>query len=65
MSRSYHVTYKDIKNLSVKGLEEAAANPNSVFRMWAKKLGVKNSVLKIRKQKQKEKKSANEYSIYL
>ncbi len=51
MSRSYHLTYKDIKNLSVKGLEDEAENPNSVLRMWAKKLGIKNSVTKMRKQK--------------
>jgi hypothetical protein len=51
MSRSYHVTYKDIKNLSVKELEQAAENPNSILRIWAKKLGIKNSVSKIRKQK--------------
>lgn len=59
MSRSYHVTYEDIKNLSVKGLEEAAENPNSVLRIWAKKLGIKNSVPKIRKQKI-ERKELNE-----
>lgn len=50
MSRSYHVTYKDIKQLSKKELDEAAKEPNSLFRQWAKKLNIKDSIPRQQRQ---------------
>ena len=50
MSRSYHVTYKDVKHLSKKGIEEQSKDPNSLFSKWAKKLHIKVFVPKQRKQ---------------
>ena len=50
MSRSYHVTHKDIKHLSKKGIEDQAKDPNSLFSKWAKKLHIKVFVPKQRKQ---------------
>jgi hypothetical protein len=49
MSRSYHVTYKDFKLLSKKGIDEEIRDPNSLFRQWAKKLSIKNSIPKLRR----------------
>ena len=50
MSRSIHVTYKDIKHLSKKGIDEEAKDPDSIFRQWSRKLAIKDSVPRQRKQ---------------
>ncbi len=50
MSRSIHVTYKDIKHLSKKAIDEAAKDPDSLFRQWSRKLAIKDSVSRQRKQ---------------
>ena len=55
MSRSIHVTYKDIKQLSKKELDEEAKDPDSLFRQWGRKLAVKDSVPRQRKQNSKNK----------
>ena len=50
MSRSIHVTYKDIKHLSKKAIDEEAKDPDSLFRQWSRKLAIKDSVPRQRKQ---------------
>jgi hypothetical protein len=55
MSRSIHVTYKDIKHLSKKALDEEAKDPDSSFRQWTKKLSIKDSVPRKRKQNKDDK----------
>jgi hypothetical protein len=55
MSKSIHVTYKDIKLLSKKELNEEAKDPDSFFRQWGRKLLIKDSVPRQRKQNSKNK----------
>jgi hypothetical protein len=55
MSRSIHVTYKDIKHLSKKAIDEEAKDPDSLFRQWSRKLAIKDSVPRQRKQNSKNK----------
>jgi hypothetical protein len=55
MSRSIHITYKDIKHLSKKGIDEEAKDPDSLFRQWSRKLAIKDSVPRQRKQNSKNK----------
>ncbi len=55
MSRSYHVTYKkDIKKLSVREIIEQSSDSNSDFSEWSKKLAIKDSVPRQRKQSKKK-----------
>lgn len=54
MSRSIHTTYKDLKGLTKKELEEQYNDPNSDLAELAKKLSIKKKVLKERKQKKVE-----------
>jgi len=49
MSRSIHVTYKDIKHLSKKGIDEEAKDPDSIFSQWSRKLAIKDSIPRQRK----------------
>lgn len=55
MSRSIHVTYKDIKKLSKREIGEDGKDPDSLFSQWAKKLNIKDSVPRQRKQNKKNK----------
>lgn len=57
MSRSIHVTYKNIKQLSKKDIDEEAKDPDSLFRQWAKKLSIKDTVPRQRKQIERNKKT--------
>jgi len=54
MSRSIHKTYKDVKVLTKKELEEQYNDPNSDLAELAKKSSIKTKVLKERKQKKSE-----------
>jgi len=49
MSRSIHVTYKDIKHLSKKGIDEEDKDPDSIFSQWSRKLAIKDSIPRQRK----------------
>lgn len=51
MSRSYHETYKDLKGLSKKELDEMAKDEESTLKRLAKKSQVKREVKKGRKSK--------------
>lgn len=51
MSRSIHTTYKDLKGLTKKEVEEQYNDPNSDLAELAKKSSIKKKVLKGRKQK--------------
>ena len=51
MSRSIHVTYKSVKGLSKKELDEQSANPNSDLRQFGRKSSLKKQVKKARKAK--------------
>ena len=51
MSRSIHVTYKNVKGLSKKELDEQSANPNSDLRQLGRKSRLKKQVKKARKAK--------------
>lgn len=55
MSRSIHITYKNIKQLSKKEIDEEAKDPDSLFRQWAKKLYIKDTVPRQRKQNERNK----------
>jgi hypothetical protein len=55
MSRSIHVTYKNIKQLSKKEIDDEAKDPDSLFRQWAKKLSIKDTVPRQRKQNARNK----------
>lgn len=57
MSRSIHLTYKNIKQLSKKDIDEEAKDPDSLFSQWAKKLSIKDTVSRQRKQIAKNKKT--------
>lgn len=54
MSRSIHTTYKHVKGLTKKELEEQYNDPNSDLAELAKKSSIKKKVLKERKQKKSE-----------
>jgi len=54
MSRSIHTTYKDIKGLTKKELEEQYNDRNSDLSELAKKSSIKKKILKERKQKKSE-----------
>ena len=54
MSRSIHTTYKDVKGLTKKELEEQYNDLNSDLAELAKKSSIKKKVLKVRKQKKSE-----------
>jgi hypothetical protein len=51
MSRSIHVTYKNVKGLSKKELDDQSADPNSDLRQLGLKSELKKSVKKGRKEK--------------
>jgi hypothetical protein len=50
MSRSIHTTYKDVKGLTKKEVEEQHNDPSSDLAELAKKSSIKKAVLKERKQ---------------
>ena len=50
MSRSIHTTFKNLKGLTKKELDEQYIDPDSDLAKLAKKLGIKNQVRKSRKQ---------------
>lgn len=54
MSKSIHKTYKDLKGLTKKELNEQFSDPNSDLATLAKKSTIKKKVLKERKQKKSE-----------
>ncbi len=54
MSRSIHTTYKDVKGLTKKEVEEKYNDPNSDLAELAKKSSIKKKDLKERKQKKSE-----------
>jgi len=54
MSRSIHTTYKDLKGLTKRELDEQFNDPNSDLAALVKKSSVKKKVLKERKQKKSE-----------
>ena len=51
MSRSIHVTYKNLKGLSRKELEEQSADPDSDLRQLGRKSSLKKQMKKARKAK--------------
>ncbi len=51
MSRSIHVTYKSVKGLSKKEVDEQAGDPNSDLRQLARKSALKGWIRKARKKK--------------
>jgi len=55
MSRSIHITHKDIKKLSKREIVEEGKDPDSLFSQWTKKLNIKDSVPRQRKQNFKNK----------
>lgn len=54
MSRSIHTTYKDLKGLTKREIDEQFKDPNSDLAALAKKSSLKKRVLKGRKQKKSE-----------
>lgn len=56
MSKSYHVTWKDLKNKTKREINEMFNDPNSILHELAEKSRVKKSIKKERKIKQDEKK---------
>ena len=55
MSRSVHITKKNFKGLTKKEQDKQLLDPNSELREWGRKLVLKDSVKKIRKQKKSNK----------
>ena len=51
MSRSIHITKKNFRGLTKKEIEEQAIDPSSELQQWSKKSSIKETVKKIRKQK--------------
>lgn len=51
MSRSIHTTYKNLKGMTKRELDEQFIDPNSDLTSLAKKSFLKKKVLKERKQK--------------
>lgn len=51
MSRSIHKTYKDVRGLTKKELDEQFKDPNSDLAKLSKKSSIKKDVIKQRKQK--------------
>lgn len=51
MSRSIHVTYKSVKGLSKKEVDEQASDPNSDLGQLGRKSALKKTIKKARKQK--------------
>ena len=54
MSRSIHTTYKDLKGLTKKEIDEQFADPNSDLASLAKKSSIKKEVVKERKKKKSD-----------
>jgi hypothetical protein len=54
MSRSIHTTYKDLKGLTKRGLDEQFNDSNSDLAALVKKSSLKKKVLKGRKRKNRE-----------
>ena len=54
MSRSIHTTFKDVKGLTKKELDEQFNDPNSDLAKLAEKIGLKKRVKKIRKENKKD-----------
>jgi len=50
MSRSIHTTFKDIRGLTNRELDEQFNDPDSDLATLAKKIGIKKRVRKIREQ---------------
>ena len=51
MSRSIHTTFKALKGLTVKELNDQFVDPDSDLAILAYKIGIKKDVVKKRKQK--------------
>lgn len=51
MSRSIHITFKNLKGLTKRELNEQASNPDSDLIKLAEKVHIKKAVAKSRKQK--------------
>ena len=61
MSKSYHVTRKDLRNKTKAEIEAMAYDPDSLLSEWAEKSHVKNEVKRQRKAiKQKQSLIINE-----
>jgi hypothetical protein len=54
MSRSIHTTYKDLKGLTKKEIDEQFVDPNSDLASLAKKSSIKKEVIKERKKKKSD-----------
>lgn len=50
MSKSIHTTYKDLKGLTKKEIDDLVNDPDSVLNSLAKKPGLKKEALKKRKE---------------
>ena len=55
MSRSIHTTFRNVKELTKKEVDEQFNDPYSDLADLAKKIGIKKQVRKIRKQSKKDK----------
>jgi hypothetical protein len=53
MSKSIHTTYKDIKGLTKKEIDNQVNDPDSDLAELSKKSAIKKSVIKQRKQNKK------------
>lgn len=49
MSKSYHVTRKDLKGKTKQELDAMANDPDSILHKWAEKRGVKRAVRRQRR----------------
>ena len=56
MSKSYHVTFRDLKGKTRKEMDEMANDPDSILNELAKKSYVKKEVKKQRKIKKEKNK---------
>lgn len=54
MSKSYHVTYRDLKGKTKKEINEMVDDPDSILHRLAKKRVVKKEILEKRKIKSGE-----------
>jgi len=54
MSRSIHTTFKDVKGLTKKELDEQFNDSDSDLAKLAEKIGLKKQVRRIRKQNKRE-----------
>jgi len=61
MSKSIHVTHKNLKGLTKKELEEQVNDSNSDLAVLAKKSALKKNILKERKQKKNVPRDNSDY----